>query len=136
MAEELNMKIGTSTVAAVLLGSVVWSAAHAAPVSRDDFQVETTANLVSLCGATQDDPLYTAAENFCHGFAVATYRAIGMEQMASRVKHKLFCMPPQPPTRDQAIAAFVQWAAGRPQTLASSPTDGIAEYLTTQYPCR
>lgn len=106
-----------------------------APVSQSDFQAETTANLVSLCGAAATDPLYTAAQNFCHGYAVATYRMIAAQQAATRSKRRLFCLPSPQPTRDQAIAAFVQWASARPKTLASPPGDGIVEYLATQYPC-
>jgi hypothetical protein len=119
--------------AAALLAA---ASTQAAPVSRDDFQLATTANLVSLCGASQTDPLYTAAMNFCHGFAVGTYRAVAAEQAASRSKHKMFCPPQQTKTRDEAIAGFVQWASGRPQTLGSSPTDGILEYLSVEYPCK
>lgn len=129
------MKSGLVALAAILINVTVASGGQAAPVSRDDFQLETTANLVSLCGASQADPLYTAAQNFCHGFTVATYRMISMEQAATRTKRMLFCVPSNPPTRDQAIAAFVQWANGRPKTLQSSPSDGIAEYLVSQYPC-
>jgi Rap1a immunity proteins len=130
-----RLMFGTTALMAVLIGSA-GIRAQAAPVTRDDFQVGTTANLLSLCGATESDPLYTAARNFCHGFAVATYRAIVMEQMASRAKHKLFCLPSNTaPSRDQAIADFVRWASSRPDTLSNSPTNGIAEYLAVQYPC-
>jgi Rap1a immunity proteins len=130
-----RLMCGATALMAVLIGSV-GIGAQATPVSRDDFQVGTTANLLSLCGATETDPLYTAAQNFCHGYAVATYRAIVKEQMASRAKRKLFCLPSNTvPTRDQAIADFVRWASARPATLSSSPTDGIAEYLAAQYPC-
>ncbi len=129
----------TTMVTALLVVAVASSSyaapASAAPVSRDDFQVQTTAHLISLCAAEPSDPLYTAARNFCHGFAVATVRAITMEQMATKAKHKMFCLPTNQPTRDEATAAFVQWASARPKTLASSPTDGVAEYLAAQYPC-
>ncbi len=110
--------------------------ARAATVSPDDFQVPTTGALVTLCTAPDTDPLYTAARNFCHGFAVGTYRAVATEVAASRSKHKMFCIGDTKITRDQAIAAFVQWASARPKTLESSPTDGITEYLATQYPCK
>jgi hypothetical protein len=129
------MKLRLTTLVIALIGVAVASQSNAAPVSQDDFQVQTTAHLVSLCAADPADPLYTAGRNFCHGFAVATVRAIVMEQMATRAKHKMFCLPASQPTRDQATAAFVQWASARPKTLASSPTDGIVEYLAAQYPC-
>jgi Rap1a immunity proteins len=129
------MKPRLTTLAAALIGSAIASQSNAAPVGQDDFQVQTAAHLVALCSADQADPLYTAARNFCHGFTVATVRAIVMEQMATRAKHKMFCLPANQPTRDQATAAFVTWANARPKTLASGPTDGIVEYLVTQYPC-
>jgi hypothetical protein len=130
------MKTGLRMLLAMIVASMLTAVTQAAPVSRDDFQANTTANLISLCAAAESDPLYTAARNFCHGYAVATYRAIVTQQMASRVKHKMFCLPSTTtPTRDQAIADFVQWASSRPKTLSSSPIDGIAEYLGAQYPC-
>jgi len=92
--------------------------------------------LVALCSAPQTDPLYTAAVNFCHGFTVGTYRVVAAEEAASQPKNKLFCTPQQTMTRDQAISSFVQWANTRPKTLESSPTDGIVEFLSTQYPCK
>src|SRR4051794_16061605 len=98
-------------VAALLIAA---AGAQAAPVAKDDFQLTTTASLVSLCSAPQTDPLYTAAMNFCHGFAVGTYRAIVAEEAASRSRNKLFCPPQQTMTRDEAIAGFVQWASARP----------------------
>jgi type IV secretory pathway protease TraF len=126
--------IRQAIVAALLIAAA--GSAQAAPVSKDDFQLTTTASLVSLCSAQSTDPLYTAAANFCHGFTVGTYRAIVAEEAASRSRQKLFCPPQQTTTRDQAIAGFVQWASARPKTLESSPTDGIVEYLSTQYPCK
>lgn len=129
------MGMGPIYVATVAIATVVSSAAQAASVSQDDFLLATTANLVSLCTAAETDPLYTAARNFCHGFAVGTYRLMATVEAASTSKRKLFCVPESRPTRDQAITEFVQWARGRPKTLASSPTDGIIEYFIGQYPC-
>jgi hypothetical protein len=129
------MKRPTTISLAIGLALLASTGTRAA-VSQDDFHVETTANLVSLCNADAADPLYTAARNFCHGFAVGTYRAVVTEMAASRARHKMFCVPDPAPSRDQAIAAFVNWASGRPKTLGSTPTDGIVEYMATQYPCK
>nr|WP_294525532.1 Rap1a/Tai family immunity protein [uncultured Rhodopila sp.] len=126
----------STAFAVVAAGVLAMSGARAATVTTDDFTVPTTAALVTLCTAPDTDPLYTAARNFCHGFAVGTYRAVAAEEAASRSKHKMFCMGDAAPTRDQAVAAFVQWANGRPKTLESSPTDGITEYLAATYPCK
>ncbi len=124
------------SMATLAMTALVASQSHAAPVARDDFQVETTANLVSLCNAPDTDPMYTAARNFCHGFTVGTYRVIATEEAALKSKRKMFCIPQNGPSRDEAIGGFVQWASSRPKTLARSPTDGIVEYLMAQYPCK
>ncbi len=131
------MKSGLLKLAAVVVAITAASGARAAPVAQDDFLLGTTANLVSLCGADKADPLYTAAINFCHGFVVGTYRMVVIEEAASRNKRKSICMPPAgTPSREQAIAGFITWAADKPKTLASSPTDGLAEYMIAQYPCK
>ncbi len=122
--------------AALAVGTFTLGHARAATLSPDTFQLATTADLVALCSAPDTDPLYTPARNFCHGFAVGTYRAVATEVAASRSKHKLFCLTNSGLTRDQAISAFVDWAKDRPKTLESSPTDGMIEYLAAQYPCK
>ena len=130
------MRHRSTGFAVIAAGLIAAASARAAPVTQDDFLLATTANLVSLCGAASADALYTPAQNFCHGFIVATFRVVTAEESASRTRHKLFCLPPNPPSRDQAVAAFVQWAASRPKTLASTPTDGLAEYFETAFPCK
>lgn len=106
---------------------------HAA-LTSDEFLVRTTADLVNLCSATTADPMYTAAVNFCAGFTVGVFRVLQEEDMA-RPTGKLFCIPNPSPSRDQAIAAFVQWAKADPHRMALSGADGIATYLSQEFPC-
>jgi hypothetical protein len=129
------MRKGLICLAMAGIATAVASGVRAAPVTPNDFQVPTTANLVALCGAAETDPLYTAAQNFCAGFLVSTYRMIAIQEAASEARRKSFCPPANGLTRNQAIADFVQWASSRQKTLASVPTDGIYEYLVTRYPC-
>jgi hypothetical protein len=42
--------------------------------SERDFEVQPTENIINLCTAAPDDPLYHQAVNFCHGFLVGAYR--------------------------------------------------------------
>ena len=53
-----------------------------AAVTQDSFLLLNTADLVDLCTAVQADPLYTAASNFCHGFAVGAFRVLQEQEMA------------------------------------------------------
>lgn len=42
----------------------------AGEVSESDFKADTTEQIVNLCTANADDPLYHQAVNFCHGYLV------------------------------------------------------------------
>ena len=95
----------------------VSTGAQAVPVSQDDFLAATRANMVSLCSAVETDPLATPARNFCQGFLVGTYRMIIAMQADTRSKRRMFCVRRTVPTRDQAVAAFTQWASGRPNSF-------------------
>jgi Ssp1 endopeptidase immunity protein Rap1a len=104
-----------------------------AGVTEANFQMRTAADLVTLCAAAPDDPLATAAVNFCHGFAVSVYQTLSEEQAATR--QKFFCASQPPPSRNQAIASFVSWARANPSAMSERPADAIADYLTTRFPC-
>ncbi|MFW5443579.1 MAG: hypothetical protein ACKE51_04630 [Methylococcaceae bacterium] len=45
----------------------------ACAVTKDDFKVKTTKNLLNLCVASTDDPRYEEAIHFCHGYLVGAY---------------------------------------------------------------
>ena len=105
-----------------------------AAVTEDSFLVRNTGDLVDLCSAAQSDTMYTAATNFCHGFAVGVFRVLQEEDMARRGNH-LFCVPNPAPTRNEGIASFVKWAKADASRMAQPPADGIATFLSQQYPC-
>lgn len=107
--------------------------AHAT-VTETTFQVRTTGDLVELCGTAPTDPMATAALNFCHGFGVGVFRVL-QEEAAAAPSRRLFCVPNPPPTRNQVFAAFVRWAKSQPAVMAQQPQDGIARFLSVQYPC-
>jgi Rap1a immunity proteins len=107
--------------------------AHGA-VTEDTFVLRNTGDLVDLCSAAQSDPLYTAAVNFCHGFGVGVFRVLQEEDMAKTSRH-MFCMPNPMPSRNETIASFVQWAKADPARAALPPADGVAAFLSQQFPC-
>jgi hypothetical protein len=104
-----------------------------AAVTQDTFMVRSTGDLIELCTVAPTDPMGTAALNFCHGFGVGVYRVL--EEYESARKDHMFCAPATMPTRNEALAGFVQWAKANPDQLSVSPQDGIVAYLTKQYPC-
>jgi hypothetical protein len=119
---------------AAVIAALLPTAAGAA-VTEGTFELRTTADLVELCTVAPTDSMGTAAINFCHGFAVGVYRVLEKENAARRTGH-LFCIPEtNRPTRNQALADFVQWAKGSPNVMSQQPADSIALYIETKYPC-
>lgn len=121
-----------------ILGFVLCAAAvpgfAQAAVTEDSFQLRTVRDLVDLCSASPTEALGTAALNFCHGFGLGVYRVLHEGDMARR-SGRLFCTPNPEPTRNEAVASFLQWAKANPGQLSLSPQDGIAAFLAKQYPC-
>jgi Rap1a immunity proteins len=118
---------------ALCIGLSVGSANAA--VTEDSFLLRSTGDLVDLCSAAQPDPMYTAAVNFCHGFAVGVFRVLQQQDMANAAGRHMFCLPNPMPTRNEGIAGFVQWARADVGRSALPAADGIATFLTQQFPC-
>ena len=110
--------------------------ALAGAVTEKDFEVKTTQNLIDLCTAPVGDPLYNQAINFCHGYLVGAYQyyaaaAAGPEGI------KLVCFPEKnPPTRNQSIGMFVEWAKAHPQYMGEKPVDTEFRFLMETWPCK
>lgn len=124
----------SSWLAAAALCAVIAAAPARAAVSEDNFVLRNTGDLVALCSATQADPLYTAAVNFCQGFTVGAFRVLQEEEAAKRPPH-MFCLPDSLPSRTEAIGNIVQWVNADPTRSALGASDGIAAYLAQRFPC-
>lgn len=124
-------KMGCLLVVTLLLVGAP-GAANAA-LTKDAFQLRDTSDFVALCTANSGDPLMTAAANFCQGFAVGVYRTLQDEQAAMR--RQLFCPPQNTPSRNEAIARFVQWVQARPSLMTNPTEDSILAYLQYRFPC-
>ncbi len=104
-----------------------------AATTESQFQIPTAADLAALCGAQPDDRLYTAAQNFCEGFALGVYNVLAKEEAAGGLK--TFCLPDPAPTRDQLKSEFVAFIGQSPKAAGGPPEDSILQFLQTQYPC-
>ena len=107
-----------------------------AAVTEAMFQVRDTSDLVGLCSAGQGDPLYVAAIHFCQGFGSGAYN-VASEYEAAHSRGRLFCPPSveHRPSRNTAIAEFVQWANARPDVMRLPVTDGLLRFLSDRFPC-
>lgn len=109
-------------------------AAAGAAVMEKDFKAETTQNIVNLCTASATDPLYQQAVNFCHGFLAGAYQYYAAAA-AGPNGVKLVCLPEPPPTRNEAIAMFVEWAKDHPQYMQDKPVETEFRFLMEKWPC-
>ena len=120
-----------------VLASFLSASGPAAAVTQDNFKLRTGTDIVELCSAPVDDPLFVAAIHMCHGFGVSSYQTL----VAISTHEKIggfFCPPEeQPVTRNQAVADFLVWAK-QPQNatyLNDSPAALLGRYLLTKYSC-
>ncbi len=109
--------------------------ALAGAVSEKDFSVETTENLINLCAAAPDDPLYQWAISFCHGYLVGAY-AYYQAESAGPNGIKLVCLPDPPPSRNEGIKMFIEWAKAHPQYMKEKPVETNFRFLMEKWPCK
>ena len=130
------MSIRRWTTACLLLLPLMHPGTGRAAVTEDMFQIRDTSDLVSLCSAGQTDPLYVAAIHFCQGFGSGAY-GVASEYEAARSRTRMFCPPSadRRPSRNTAIAEFVQWANTRPDVMRLPATDGLLRFLSDRFPC-
>jgi len=118
----------------LLFASFVTGAAKA-DVTDEDFVAKKTQNILNLCNASQQDPLYREAIHFCHGYLVGAYHYY-QAQTADKQELKLFCPPEPKPTRNESIAKFISWAQAHPQYMNETPVETEFRFLIDKWPCK
>jgi len=107
----------------------------AGAVSENDFEVQTTENLINLCTTPVDDPLHNHAINFCHGYLAGAYHYY--EAISSGPKGiQLVCLSDPSPSRNDAIAMFIEWVKTHPQHLGDKPVETQFRFLMEKWPCK
>ena len=124
-----------SIAVVILLAFLIPGSAAAGAVSEKDFMAETTRDLLNLCSASPDDPLYHQAINFCHGYLIGAYHYY--QAMTAGPKGiKFVCMPDPEPSRNEEIGRFIDWARSHPEYFDESPVETEFRYLMQRFPCR
>ena len=112
-----------------------WIASGAgAAVTPEPFKIKDTQNLVDLCGADANDPMYDDAINFCHGFVAGAWQ-FHQAQADGPNGERIVCPPDPPPTRAEAVALFVDWARAHPQYMNDPAVETLFRFLTERWPC-
>ena len=123
-----------AVIAAAVTAALAAGTATAA-VTEQNFLLNTTGDLVALCGVSKDDPNAIAAIHFCHGYA------LGLDHYGAATgrvfRNKLYCIPEGTTvTRNQAVEMFVKWAADHLQYMSEPPFDGLIRWSMDTWPCK
>lgn len=116
---------------AVALGSPGISSAA---VLESQFPPRTVQDLIAICSPAKDDPMMTAAINYCHGYAEGAV-VVEMAHESQRGGRKLFCLPNPPPPSGSELGSFIVWANQDPSRLMQPAIYGMFLYLAQKYPC-
>ncbi len=107
----------------------------AGAVSEQDFEVQTTENMIILCTASADDPLYHHAINFCHGYLVGAFHYYEVVS-SGPAGVQLVCAPDPQPSRNTTVDMFIDWAKAHPQYWGEPPVESQFRFLMEKWPCK
>jgi hypothetical protein len=116
-------------------GLLLAAGAASADVTKENFTLRTTGDLVALCGVSRSDPNAAAAIHFCHGYYV------GIDHFAELTgrpfRNVLYC-PPEglKLTRNEVIAMMVDYHRKNPQHAKEAAVEGIIRWASATWPCK
>jgi hypothetical protein len=108
--------------------------AVAEAVTEKDFEIDTARNLLTLCSAPVEDPLYKEAIHMCYGFLLGAY-AFHLAENRGPEGNLLVCLPKPEPSRNEGVAMFVEWLKAHPQFLDEEAVEVQFRFLTEKWPC-
>jgi len=119
----------------LLLALAILLPGLAGAVSEKDFEAKTTGEMIKLCTASPDDPLYHQAINFCHGYLVGAFHYY--EATAMGPDGVILVCPPDPrPSRNATIDTFIDWAKAHRQHWDEPPVETEFRFLMEWWPCK
>jgi len=116
----------------LLLAFIFSGVAGAATI--ENFKARTTQDIVDLCSTPVDDPTYTAAIHFCHGYLIGAFHYYLAESSGPEGK-RLVCLPNPPPSRNEAIKMYIEWAKAHPEYMGEAAVDTEFRFLIETWPC-
>ena len=121
-----GMALGVALTAGATIAS--------ANVTESQFPPRTVQDLIEICAPAKEDPMMTAAINYCHGFAQGAVVVEEAHEEHGDVR-KLFCLPSPPPPSGSEMGKFIAWANAVPSRLDQPAVDAMFIYLAETYPC-
>lgn len=131
------MKAGWIAAASGLgLLSMVFSPATArAATTESDFALNTTRDLVDLCGAKPADPMHDQAKELCLGYIAGVAHLHRFLVAERRLAGGPLACPARTLSRDAFAQEFVAWANSHTQYMNDPPVETMARAASEKYPC-
>jgi hypothetical protein len=101
---------------------------------QDDFLLKSGQDLVEVCTVAPEDPLYSAAIHFCHGYMTGLgdyHRELRDDPSVDQI----ICPTGPTPSRNDVIDGYVAWAESNPQHLSEPAIDTVFRYAMARWPC-
>lgn len=129
------MRNAIHQAACLALGLLGGLGAAQAATNPEQFTVRNTQDIIAVCSTAPDDPLYTAAIHFCHGYLVGAFQY--QQALYDGPGLKPVVCPPEPkPTRNQAVARFIEWAKAHPEHGNERAVESLGRFLSETWPCK
>lgn len=106
-----------------------------AQVTQEDFLVKATQNLINLCTASSEQPMYQEAIHFCHGYLVGAWH-FHRAEAADHPDKLLVCFSEPYPSRNEVIEMFIAWAQNHPEFMNEQPVETEFRFLSEKWPCK
>jgi hypothetical protein len=108
---------------------------QAEALTRDDFLMRTTQDLVDVCSVKPGEPDYEGSLGFCLGYEVGAFQYY-LALAAASPQDSFICLPEPSPPREHVAQWFLAWARDNPQHMNEPPVDGFFRFLQATWPCR
>jgi hypothetical protein len=118
-----------------LLALVVAPASITAATTEKDFALNTTQDLVDLCGAKPDDPMHDQARELCLGYIAGVAHMHRFLVAEKKLRGGPIACPERTVSRDVFAQEFVVWANAHTQYMGDPPVQAMARAAAEKYPC-
>lgn len=122
-------------LAILLFVAALMATGIAGAATVEDFKVDTAQDIIDLCITPVDDPTYIAAIHFCHGYLTGAYD-YHVAANSGPEGDLLVCLPDPPPSRNQTIQMFIEWAKEHPEHMKEEAVEAEFRFLIEKWPCK
>jgi hypothetical protein len=127
-----TMRMTVLAAAAMLALWPLPSGAQDGVADLEDFNVDTTQNLIDLCSVDPSSSLYAEALQFCYGFfeGMMHYH----DRLAGPEIKPIVC-PTGQVTRQDVVDIYLAYAEANPQYKNEDPADNVMRAAIAKWPC-